>query len=261
MDLYYDKGLIGPLGSAINPVDTTRTLYKSTEFASPLRSTIPLLSLLKHQPALLQAVLAKMAISDPCNLHLEYTVAPPQGKGIPSHTDLFITSGDTSLAIEVKWTEPRYETVGKWCNKDTNHKNRIDVANGWLGLLDRYATHMPLKLDDFSDAIYQMVHRAASACSTGSKPRLAYMVFEAPANAQTASVSTIKADLAHLRNLLGNPDDFPFYLIEVPLSFTAAFSRVIGLPKGSTATASQICADLFSPVQLFNFGKPRLTKI
>lgn len=261
MDLYYDKGLIAPLGSAINPIDQTRTRYKSTEFASPLRSTIPLLSLLKHQPAVLQAALGEIDISGSCNLHLEYTVAPPQGKGIPSHTDLFITSGDTSLSIEVKWTEPRYETIGKWLSQGTNPENRIDVANGWLGLLERYATHMPLKLDDFSDAIYQMVHRAASACSTGSKPRLAYMVFEAPANAQTASVTTIKTDLAHLRNLLGNPCDFPFYLIEVPLDFTATFNKVINLPKGSSSTAYQICADLFSPVQLFNFGKPRLTKI
>ena len=260
MNLYYDKKLIGPIGSATNPVDQTRTLYKCTEFASPFRSTVPLLSFLKHQPAVLQDILDEMNISGPCDLHLEYTVAPPQGKGIPSHTDLFVTSGDVSLAIEAKWTEPRYETVEKWRSQGTNPDNRFDVANGWLGLLER-ATRMPLTLDDFSGTIYQMVHRAASACSTGSEPRLAYMVFESPANAQTASVTTIKDDLAHLRNVLGNPCDFPFYLIEIPLAFTAAFDKVIDLPKGSTSTADKVCSDLFSQVQLFEFGKPRLTKI
>ena len=210
---------------------------------------------------MLQAVLAEIDISGSCNLHLEYTVAPPKGKGIPSHTDLFITSEDTSLAIEVKWTEPRYETVGKWLSQGANLKNRIEVANGWLGLLERHATRIPLRLDDFSNAIYQMVHRAASACSTGRKPRLAYMVFKESANAQTDSATTIKTDLAHLRELLGSPCDFPFYLIEVPLEFTADFNWVIDLPKGKSSTASQVCSALFSQAQFFNFGKPQLTKI
>ena len=209
---------------------------------------------------MVNSLLQDLGMPADCNLHLEYKVKPGKGSGKASHTDLMIISGESSLAVEAKWTEPRYETVNEWLAKSSNGNNRGDVLTGWLGLLQKYSQHK-LHTKDFSGAVYQMVHRAASACAAGGKPKLAYLVFKPSPDPRAADMRTIHDDLASLWNLLGNPSTFPFYLVELPLSPTAAFDAIALLPKANEATAEKVSTALLENKRLFNFDKYCVTKI
>ncbi len=253
MKLYYDR-------TAITTMDDALSHYSVDEFESPWRSTVPSLSWLKHEIAMLDSLLKELEMPEICDLHLEYKVEPPKGSGQASHTDLMIKSGDCSLAVEAKWTEPRYETVAKWLKKGPDPRNRSEVLAGWLSLLQNHARR-ELHMEDFSDAVYQMVHRAASACAAEKMPKLAYLVFKPSPNPMTADIQTIHNDLTHLWSLLGNPKGFPFYLVEVPLSPTPAFKAIASLPKRDKTTAQQVKAALFGSDRLFKFEKYHLTKI
>jgi hypothetical protein len=253
MKLFYDK-------TAITTMDDARSHYAADEFASPMRSTVASLSWLKHEISALDSLLKELEMPEVCDLHLEYKVNPPKGDGEASHTDLMIISGVSSLAVEAKWTEPRYETVDKWLTKGPNPLNRHDILNGWLSLLRKQALD-ELHIEDFSDAVYQMVHRAASACAAGKMPKLAYLVFKPSPDPKTAAISTLRNDLTHLWNLLGSPKGFPFYLVKVQLSPTPAFDEIEPLPKRDKATAEQVKAALFGSDRLFKFGKYHLTKV
>ncbi len=249
MRIFFDR-------KPVATIDDALSLYKASEFKSPYRSTVPLLSWLKYEQEMVKSLLHDLYIPENCNLYLEYTVPPQKGKGVASHTDLMVISGESSLAVEAKWTEPRYETVGKWLKKGSNLLNRKDVLTGWLGLLQKHVQHT-LHLADFSDAVYQMVHRAASACAAGKTTKLAYLVFKPSPDPKVADIKTIHDDLSRLWNLLGSPKGFPFYLIEVQLSPTAVFDAIASLPKGNEAT-NETVQDALCNEQLFDFSEYEL---
>jgi hypothetical protein len=252
MNVHYDKEIINDIGEAV-------TMYGGKEFKSPTRSTVPLLSWLKYEQPTVSLLLRDMGMPADYNLHLEYTVAPQQGIGVASHTDIMVISGKSSLAVEAKWTEPRYPTVEEWLETGSNPLNRRDVLTGWLGLLQKHSQR-PLNVGDFSDIVYQMVHRAASACDAGGKPQLAYLVFKPSPDPRTADMQTIHDDLTHLWNLLGNPKKFPFYLVEVQLSPTAAFDAIASLPKGNGAT-NEAVRDALCNEPLFDFSEYELRTV
>jgi hypothetical protein len=245
----------------IKPIDTVDDavhLYDDGGLASPTRSTVPLLSWLKHERPMVDFVLRKVGMPALCNLHLEYKVKPQKGRGKASHTDLMVISGKSSLAIEAKWTEPRYDTISRWLNR--KGLNAQNVLDGWLGLLQEYA-QCPLQQAAFSNAVYQVVHRAASACKAGKIPTLAYLVFKSSRDPKTADIQTIRDDLTRLSCLLGSPEQFPFYLVEVQLTPTDAFAAIASLPKGKEATEQQVRAALHGSDPLFSFEKPCVTRV
>jgi hypothetical protein len=175
--------------------------YAVDEFDSPFRSTVALLSYWRQPEARLAAVAALLQISlgDASELHFEYQVPVQRGEGKPSCTDLMILSGATSVAVEAKSTEPRYETVKSWLGGKTEG-NRADVLDGWLSLLNK-AAGTPLTRDKVENLPYQLIHRAASACHPEVANRwLVYHVFSSSPDAATE----YKADLAELRKLLGS---------------------------------------------------------
>ncbi len=252
--LYFDQNMLHPL-------DLAADVYKESEFMSPTRSTVPMLSLLRHDYDLFSTILRRLGMSDQSDIHLEYTVKSPQGKGTPSHTDVFVRDGNNTLAIEAKWTEPRYITVEEWLKPEESSpttemtNNREQVMQGWLQLFEPFAGRKPLHREDFFPAVYQMVHRAASACASSSSPRLAYFVFKPSLDTRSADVEIIRQDLNLLHQLLGSPATFPFYLIEIGLNPTAAFASLQNLKKGQIDTATQVKAKLFgqSQTRLFDF--------
>ncbi|MBM3860568.1 MAG: hypothetical protein FJ395_13080 [Verrucomicrobia bacterium] len=246
--------------TAIGTVDDALRHYGADEFESPTRSTVPLLSWLKHEEQMVAALLRDLGMPADSNLHLEYQVKPPKGTGKASHTDLMAITDGGSLAVEAKWTEPRYKTVSEWLVEGENIQNRRDVLTGWLGLLQRHVQH-PLRLEDFTAAVYQMVHRAASASAAGRNPQVAYLVFKPSPDPKTASIEQIQADLEHLRGLLGNPRTLPFHLIEVTLLPTVAFNAIEPLPKKSSATAEKVRSALLASTPLFHFEKYRLVTL
>ncbi|MDY0096508.1 MAG: hypothetical protein RBT80_27740 [Candidatus Vecturithrix sp.] len=253
MKLYYDKSPCNGLANAL-------PFYGDKEFQLPTRSTLPLLSLIKDEQQMLSELFHSVGMSAEWTLHLEYKVNPPRGIGKASHTDLMVLSNTSSLAIEAKWTEPRYQTVGEWLREGTNPSNRLDVFSGWLSLLQKHARRQ-LKTEDFTDTVYQMVHRSASACAVAADPRMAYLVFKSSLDPKTADFSTIQDDIKHLWNLLGKPKSFPFYLIEMYLLPTSAFNAIVSMAKGNNSTARQVSAALLGADRLFRFKMHRLINV
>jgi len=243
--LFLDRNPVVSIESALH-------LYSGKEFRSPARSTIPLLSLLRDGVPLFNEILSSVGIPSACEVHLEYTVAPPLGKGIPSHTDAMVTSEETSLAIEAKWTEPRYETVAEWLLQGSNPDNRRAVVRGWLKLLQR-VTGTSLAIEGMSAAVYQMVHRAASACAAGKKPILLYLQFTPLPSGKSSACQHLRDDLQTLHNLLGSPKNFPFFLATVEVRPKQVYSTISGLPKGSSETARQVIAAM-NRDRLFDFS-------
>jgi hypothetical protein len=247
MKLFFNKQPLGSLDEALDR-------YRPEEFQSPTRSTVPLLSLLKHGDAIWRSLLQCVDSAGTAEAHLEFTVNPPQGSGTASHTDVMLIDGEHAFAIEAKWTEPRYDNIAGWLKKgDTAQEgrdvlnsgpapNRRDVLNGWLSLLQHRVTGR-LNADDFSSAVYQMVHRAASACAAGRLPTLIYVQF-CPLPDGSPVESGLMGDLCRLQSLLGSAANFPFWLAKVEARPSRAFERVRSLPKGVKETADAVRAAL-----------------
>lgn len=231
--------------------------YPSGEFESPYRSTIPLLSLIRDGQAVLQEVLVACGFAPGPDLHFEYTVHPPIGEGKPSHTDLMVCEGSSCMAVEAKWTEPPYPTVGNWLGpKDGRTTNRKNVLAGWLSLIQPFAS-TELTEESVEPITYQTIHRAASACATSERPQLAYLQFVSERHGDAVTREKRLADLNRLRSALGRHDGFQIRLIEIDIEPTLAFEQLARLPKGSKQTGEAVRLALNSS-SLFAFKPPRL---
>ena len=240
-------------------VDDALDLYKASEFASPTRSTVPLISLLKHGGEVWSTITKELSAADPSGeIHLEFTVKSPQGRGKASHTDIMLIQGNRAIAFEAKWTEPQYDQVRKWLVGGDDPENRRLVMSGWLSLLQPHSTQK-LRLEDFGAAIYQLVHRAASACYAGHMPTLAYIQF-CPLASGYHPDAILMNDLSYLHSLLGAPDGFPFWLVEVVARPSEAFEEIRGLTKGASETAQAVHRALCNG-PLFEFTKFHLHRI
>jgi hypothetical protein len=176
------------------------------------------------------------------------------------------------VAIEAKWTEPSYDTVSEWIERGQREQdqsqqsqhsqqsqqqdNREEVMAGWLELLAPHAAR-DLDRNDFANCVYQMVHRAASACHGTKHPQLAYCVFHQPTNRPD---DAYLIGLQSLHAVLGTPCDFPFYFGEIQINPTEAFRSIEDLPKGSLATA-HLVRSAFQDSELFKFLNYRIHKI
>jgi hypothetical protein len=113
---------------------------------------------------------------------------------------------------------------------------------------------------NFSDAVYQLVHRAASACARCDRPKLAYLRFTPCPDGVPQGHEDYHADLAHLHALLGRPSRFSFYSIEVPLTPTPAFQSLRRESKASVRMARGVCESLLEE-RLFQFGRPMIRTV
>jgi uncharacterized protein DUF6946 len=230
MSLFFNQQPISTVADAL-------PLYRAKEFNSASRSTVPLLSLLAHSADQWPAIaLACTPAHIARQVQLEFKVAPPHVKGTPSHTDVMLLTKTHAFAIEAKWTEPPYETVREWKGHTINGAM---VLQAWLALLER---HSAKRLDPqaFGDAVYQMVHRAASACASTRKPCLVYVQFCPLPQGRQPEVERLRADLTHLHSLLGAPPHFPFFLIEANITWSRAFDDLKVLPKGVPTTGDAV---------------------
>jgi hypothetical protein len=230
-------------------------LYGDREFESPTRSTIPMLTLLKDAPDLFSEIVSQLRFPATYDLFLEYTVGPFGGRGKASHTDVMLTAGkDYSLAIEAKWTEPMYEDVKDWPKKGaTKTPNQKAVLKGWLDVLAK-RLNCSLDVSSFDGIVYQMIHRAASAAFTSDSPRLAYFLFKPSPDSGSAMPDAILGKLEDLWTLLGKPEKFPFYVVEIETTPTEDYTPLRSLAKGEGATAEAVVAALRDSNPLFKFG-------
>ena len=222
--LKYRKGLFIFAAYEIGPSGSSR--FSLTEpFDSPTRSTIPLLEYWRSPEQRIREL--TNALSQPVprevRLELEHRVYPQRGKGKALHTDLMVTSPELVIAIEAKWNEPRYETVGSWLGDSSNRRK---VLRGWFDLLERRGAG-PILKRDVRELPYQMIHRAASVCHVAGVTNrwLVYLVFEATADKRSVYLT----DLAGLRDALGPESSLGIALaecrIEPSLSLTGLRQR------------------------------------
>ena len=118
-------------GSGLAGHDDLLDRYPDQEYGSPIRSTIPLLEYWRSPEQRMRELAAPLGLSVPprVQLNFEHMVYPLRGRGNPSYTDLMVISPQLAIAIEAKWTEPRYEAVGDWLGDSTN---RADLRGLWL---------------------------------------------------------------------------------------------------------------------------------
>jgi hypothetical protein len=250
--LYFDK-------TPIKSIVESLLLYPEEEFCSPTRSTVPLLSLLKDGNRILNTIIDELHLNNDCDLHLEFKVYPTRGIGAASQTDLMLRGRGETLAMEAKWTEPRYDTVAVWSDTGKSPNNKEKVLRGWFDLIQPHTSRI-LDIHDFSAAVYQMVHRAASAYFTSEHPRLAYLHFIPDPSGMGATSEQYQSDLEDLKDLIGNPKSFSFYLIDVEIKPTSAFEQIMNLPKASFDTAKLVRTAL-SDTTLYEFTDVHLQAI
>ena len=231
---------------------------------SPYRSTIPLLSLVEHSRPQWDALLESWGAPANATIHFEYCVASAKPGGNPSQTDALLMSDSTVWAIEAKWTEPRYELVSKRLSRqESDGASPQLTVNGWLEHLHPFAAR-PLQVADVTDVVYQVLHRAASACAVATAhscaPHLIYLHFHPSPLKSSATTGQYISDLGRLHALLGNPATVRFAVVEIPLRPTRAFELIKDLDKRSRATSAQV-SEALRHGPLFTFGTPTTTPI
>jgi hypothetical protein len=239
MNLSFDRDLL--------PYEAILARFTDSALASPFRSTVPLLDGLRHgEGGWFADVMRSLGFPDTSRVALEFTVPPPRGRGWPSHTDAMVTHESRTLALEAKWTEPRYATVKKWLSGGNAPANRLEVLRGWLDLLEGFYPGK-LRQEDFEGVVYQTVHRAASACavagqhSSDGEPEMAYLLFNLATDpGRTARTESCRDDLADFHALLGSPARLSFSVIELTMEPTAAFIALAPLEKGRPETGQVV---------------------
>ena len=231
---------------------------------SPYRSTVPLLSLVEHSQPEWQSLLTSLVAPPDSTVHFEYRVPSPKPKGNPSQTDALLMSDSSVWAIEAKWTEPRYEKVAKRVSKpESDGADPEKTVAGWLSYFQPF-TKRDLRVDNFLDVIYQVLHRAASACAVATayhcQPELVYLHFHPSPDKRSATTDQYIADLRHLHELLGSPIGLKFSVVEMPLEPTNAFEAIKDLDKRDKESSIKVKAALCSD-PLFTFGQPIITRI
>ena len=148
--------------------------------ASPWRSTVPLIEYWRQQSSL-EALWKSLDVPAPSSAVLAFEHPTPvrAGTGKASFTDLMIISDSLAVAVEAKFTEPRYETVAEWLGPAPTD-NRVKVLRGWLQYIHE-ATGRELSFDEVRRLPYQVVHRTASVCAIARPARaVVYQVYSTP---------------------------------------------------------------------------------
>ncbi len=230
-------------------------LVPDSALDSPRRSVVPLLDFWRTPETRLEQLskLLDLDLNSASDLAFEYTVPVRQGRGKSSCTDLMILGPEAAIAVEAKYTEPRYETVESWL-RDPAEPNRSVVLDGWLKMINS-AAGSTLEASQIHQIPYQLIHRTASVFSLSKKSRsVVYQVFTEPAR------GTYDAGIDDFAQVLGDIPDFRFALVKCPLTATAS-SVLDGLEgdwqRGERHMAKRVRAAL-EHGPLYGFGSPTL---
>jgi hypothetical protein len=219
--------------------------------ASPLRSTVPLVDFWRTPESRLAQLSAAIGVTllPPIALSFEYPVPVTRGRGKPSFTDLMIVASSAVVAIEAKFTEPPYETVGTWL-RDPPQVNRSEVLEGWLDLI-RGASGTSLRTADVMDLPYQLIHRTASVCSVSRPVRaVVYQVFgEGPFDYYVNSLSD-------LWRRFGRMAAIGFHVLGCPFSSLQTHEDLVKRWKQGDRHLGEAVRDALLTGSLFSFGEP-----
>lgn len=233
-------------------------LIPDSVFHSPRRSVVPLVDFFRV-PRRGLASLAQVIHTDlasAAELRFEYAVPVQRGVGNPSYTDLLVQAPCVSVAIEAKYTEPRYETVGQWLGTPRK-PNRQAVLAGWISLI-ALGSGAELDVEELLNLPYQLIHRTASACYTSaSGKRLVYMIFGPDHSDHYVD------DVRALDRLLGPRAQVGMDVVSIPMTGNSRFAR---LTAAWDAGERQLAAEVRSALNkgpLFSFETvcPRYTRV
>ena len=226
------------------------------EFKNLTRSTLPLLAWWKNKAAALALIGEKCGFDDLTDASVSFEFptlsAGPHDKA--SYTDVMVESLSTAIAIEGKWTEPRYETVAKW-SEQGNMANRKKVLSHWVDLIrNRAGDLQPSAVEMIS---YQMIHRTASACArSGKLPVVLYQVFR-----DQKHVSDYTNDLQQLAKALGQTN-VQLWLAEIPLRLTEQYRRMESeIAASAPEQRSALIREALHKTELFSFGDPAFIRV
>lgn len=195
----------------------------SDAFASPRRSTVPLVDYWRFPEQRLRDCWEQLRVRRPSDteMHFEHEVPVQRGRGKSSFTDLMILADDVAVAIEAKFTEPRYESVATWLG-GTPTTNRVDVLEGWLCAIEA-AAETSISRDAVREIPYQLIHRTASVCCVGRRERLVvYQVFgDSPADYYAE-------DLGRLAAAIGAPGRIAFVVLGCAYQSTDTYAQLTG---------------------------------
>lgn len=183
-------------------------------------------------------------------------------KGKASMTDVMLLLADRSIAIEGKFTEPRYERVDSWRRKGKDPANRNRVLGHWCHLIHGH-TGTAIDQAKLDTVVYQTIHRVASACAAaprGGDAEVLYLVFHDAAGA----VKEYAADLAIASQILDPDNRITFSLVEIPTSKGRHFVDVAGLVDSALddEERSEILAEaLVTRREIYCYGEPRRKRI
>jgi hypothetical protein len=141
------------------------------EFLNLTRSTVPSLHFWRKPESALKEVLQGIGSFDSSDgkLCFEFPVESIPGNK-PSFSDLAYITGNLSVIIEAKSTEPVGESVEQWFEKKGRSANAMRVLRHWLSLIEPITGGVDET--QIREVPYQMIHRAASLCSLETPRRV-----------------------------------------------------------------------------------------
>jgi hypothetical protein len=74
----------------VDGIEFLLAMFPPRAFASPYRSTVPLVALVKDDQSTFEKIATRCGSGPPFSIHFEYTVRAPDVGGNPSHTDAMI---------------------------------------------------------------------------------------------------------------------------------------------------------------------------
>ena len=115
----------------------------------------------------------------------------------------------------------------------------------------------------FHGAIYQMIHRAASATEAGRNPSVAYFCFKMKSLPKVAKIEKVVKQLTELWNLLGQPSTFPFFVVEIEIKATEVYEKM--QREAKTKSMKELPESVISALQgkqpLFEFSPKPIIRI
>ena len=209
------------------------------DLASPFRSTVPLLAFWTDFDARLAEFgeRLKLPFEGDVVIDFEHTVAPPQGSGKASHTDLMVLGRACPIAIEAKYTEPKYPTVSRWLGAPAS-ENKMLVLQGWLDLINK-AADSNLTSDQVQGSTYQLIHRTASACTPRADRRAVVYHYFDPVERR---LEEYRHHLQALSALVAAPSRLSFVLYVSVIQKTTAYAQLQAnwLRQGKPDVSAQV---------------------
>jgi hypothetical protein len=181
------------------------------------------------------------------------------GRGKASMTDVMVSIDDHAIAVEVKYTEPRYETVAAWRKKGRDGDNRDRVIGHWRHLIEAF-TEAQIDRASLDGLVYQTVHRTGSACAAAPTDGVAHVMYLAFIEWRAdAGPTDYVSDLGAAARVLDPQQRMRFTVVTVPTTKGDAFHHVAELlnAEATDEHRAELLADaLVSRREIYRFGEP-----